>query len=187
MTDLALPPAAAFTRMDQSTADEWARIMVHHAELNVALADNLLGQLRLLATSAGGFAVDRLTHSLQTAHRAEMDGRDDAYLICCLLHDIGDILAPDNHPAVAAAVVKPYVTPAYHWMVEQHGIFQGYYFWHHLGGDRNARDQFAGHEFYDTCDEFTAKYDMPAFDPDYATPPLAYYEPLVRDFFAPRR
>lgn len=186
MTDLAAAPSATFTRMDQSTAEDWHNIMTHHVQLNVALADNVLAQLGMLATAAGGFAVDRLTHSLQTAHRAEMDGRDDAYLICCLVHDIGDILAPDNHPSIAAGMVKPYVEPGYHWMVEQHGVFQGYYFWHHLGGDRNSRDVFAGHEFYDLADEFTAKYDMPAFDPDYATPPLAYYEPLVREFFAPR-
>lgn len=66
----------------------------------------------------------------------------------------------------------------------KHGIFQGYHFWHHLGGNRNARDEYKGHEFYDLCDEFIAKYDMPAFDPDFATPTLDYYEPMLRQFFA---
>ncbi len=178
--------AATFTRMEDSSAADWAIIMNRHVELNEALADQVLTQLRLLSTAAGGFAVDRLTHCLQTAHRAEADGRDDAYVVCALLHDIGDTLAPDNHPDVAAAILKPYVSPAYHWMVQEHGVFQGYYFWHHLGGDRNARDRFRGHEFYDVCEEFTRVYDMPAFDPSYPTPPLSHYEPLLRGFFAPR-
>ena len=70
-------------------------------------------------------------------------------------------------------------------MVEQHGIFQGYYFWHHLGMDRNARDQFVGHEFYEHTEEFCAKYDQTAFDPAYTTPPLEHYEPLIRQVFVP--
>jgi predicted HD phosphohydrolase len=178
---------AAFTRMDESTPEEWAGIMAEHDGLLAVLPDRILDQLRQLDAVAGGFAVDRLTHSLQTAHRAEADGRDDAYLVCALLHDIGDVLGPLNHQDVAAAVLRPWVSDAYHWMVQQHAVFQGYYFWHHIGGDRNARDALAGHDHYDLTEEFVRKYDMPAFDPDYPTPPLEHYEPLIRSFFAPKR
>jgi predicted HD phosphohydrolase len=177
-------PRATFTRMDESTAEDWVQIMDRHDGLVAVLADRVLDQLRLLNAEDGGFAVDRLTHSLQTAHRAEVDGKDDAYIICALVHDVGDVLAPENHPEIAAAIVRPWVSEAYHFMVEQHGVFQGYYFWHHLGGDRNTRDKFRGHEYYDLCEEFVAKYDMPAFDPEYRTPPLEHYEPLVRSFFS---
>lgn len=173
---------ATFTRMDESTAEEW-QIITSHQEALEDFPDQLLYQLRQLAIEGGGFAVDRLTHSLQTAHRAELDGRDEAYLVCALLHDMGDVLGPRNHADIAAAVLKPWVPESYHWMVQQHGVFQGYYFWHHLGGDRNARDAFTGHEYYDLAEEFVRKYDMPAFDPEYATPPLEHYEPLVRNFF----
>lgn len=174
---------ATFTRMDESTADDWAVITRQHVSLVDALPEQLLAQLRLLAGDHGGFAVDRLTHSLQTAHRAEVDGRDDAYLVCALLHDIGDVLGPLNHADIAAAILQPWVPEAYHWMVEQHAVFQGYYFWHHIGADRNARDEFAGHPHYDLTEEFVSLYDMPSFDPDYPTPPLEHYEPLVRSFF----
>jgi predicted HD phosphohydrolase len=174
---------AGFKRMDESTAEEWAGIMAQHDGLIDALPDQLLNQLNLLDSEAGGFAVDRLAHSLQTAHRAELDGRDDAYLVCAVLHDIGDVLGPLNHADIAAAVLRPWVSDAYHWMVQQHAVFQGYYFWHHIGGDRNARDAFQDHEFYDLTEEFVRKYDMPAFDPDYPTPPLEHYEPLIRAFF----
>jgi predicted HD phosphohydrolase len=176
--------AATFVRMADSTAEDWQIIMADHQNLTAGVADQVLGQLRGIETAAGGFAVDRLFHSLQTAYRAEVDGKDDAYLICCLLHDVGDLLAPDNHPDIAAAIIKPYVSDEYHWMVQQHGVFQGRHFWHFLGGDRNARDEFRDHEYYDTCDEFVEKYDMPAFDPNYSTPSLEYYESLLRSFFA---
>ncbi len=178
------PGAATFIRMEDSSKEDWQIIMGQHQDLADGVADNVLVQLKGIETAAGGFAVDRLFHSLQTAYRAELDGKDEKYLMCCLLHDIGDLLSPDNHPAIAAAIVKPFVSEGYHWMVAKHGIFQGYHFWHHLGGDRNARDQYKGHEFYDLCDEFIAKYDMPAFDPDFATPTLDYYEPMLRQFFA---
>ena len=172
--------------MDESTAEEWAQMEAQDDGLIASLPDHLLEQLRMLDSDAGGFAVDRLTHSLQTADRAERDGRDDAYLVCALLHDIGDVLAPLNHADVAAAIVKPWVSNAYHWMVQQHGIFQGYYFWHYLGGNRNARDELRDHEYYELGEEFVRKYDMLAFDPDYPTPPLEHYEPLLRSFFIER-
>lgn len=182
MTDTA--PRASFTAMDHSTPEEWAVIAREHDKLVDVLPDQILGHLRLLDGDFGGFAVDRLTHSLQTAARAEADGRDDAYLICALLHDIGDTLAPNNHPDIAAAVVKSWVPEGYHWMVQHHGIFQGYYFWHHLGGDRDAREEFRGHEHFELTAEFCAKYDQVAFDADYPTPPLSHYEPLIRSFFS---
>ncbi|HEX3794836.1 MAG TPA: HD domain-containing protein [Acidimicrobiales bacterium] len=175
---------ASFTRMDESTAEDWALITGADPEWRQTFVNHLLDQLRILGTGTGGFAVDRLTHSLQTAHRAELDGRDDAYVVCALLHDIGDTLGPQNHAEVAAVVLRPWVSEAHHWMVAQHGVFQGYYFWHHLGGDRNARDQFTGHPHYDLTEEFVRLYDMPAFDPAYATPPLEHFEPLLSSFFA---
>jgi predicted HD phosphohydrolase len=174
---------AKFKRMDESTAEEWALMEAQNDGLIDALPDRILDQLRLLNSDAGGFAVDRLTHSLQTAHRAEIDGRDDAYLVCALLHDIGDVLAPLNHADVAAAILRPWVPAAYQWMVEKHGVFQGYYFWHHIGADRNARDALKQHEYYDLAEEFVRKYDMLAFDDEYPTPPLDHYEPLIRSFF----
>ncbi len=187
MSQSTAPYRATFTRMDESTAEEWAGIIGRHGEQTEALPAHLLEQLRLLDADSGGFAVDRLTHSLQTARRAELDGRDDAYVVCALLHDIGDVLGPRNHADIAAAILRPWVSDAYHFMVQQHGVFQGYYFWHHIGGDRNARDAFAGHEHYDLTEEFVREYDMPAFDPAYPTPPLEHYEPLLRAFFADNR
>ena len=183
MTDTTTPPRAGFSSFEDSTREDWALIMAQRGELERGLPDRILEQFGHLRDDYGGFPVDRLEHSLQTATRAERDGRDDEYVLCALVHDIGDPLTPYNHPDVAAAILKPFVSEANHWMVEKHGIFQGYYFWHHLGMDRNTRDMFAGHEFYDRTEEFCAEYDGPAFDPSYDSNPLDHYLPLIRGVF----
>lgn len=174
--------------MTEGTKQDWDRIAVAALEFYPGLAGRVTDHLRLLDGDFGGFAVDRLTHSLQTATRAYRDDRDDDYVACALLHDIGDTLGSYNHADIAAAIVWPFVDDAYHWMVDKHAVFQGYYFFHHLGLDRDARDQYAGHEHYDLTAEFCEVYDQPAFDPDYPTMRLEEFEPLLADFFSsPKR
>ncbi|HSP95727.1 MAG TPA: HD domain-containing protein [Candidatus Dormibacteraeota bacterium] len=180
-------PRAAFTTMEQSTAEDWMAIGAQFLDFARRLPDRVLAHLQLLEGD-GGFAVDRLTHSLQTATLAERDGRDEEYVVCALLHDIGDTLGSFNHPDVAAAVLKPFVSEENLWMVEKHGIFQGYYFFHHVGLDRDMREQFRGHPYFDRTAEFCALYDGPAFDPRRETLPLSHFEPMVRNVFAaPKR
>lgn len=175
---------ATFTTMADGTAEDWQIIAGHTATYVTGLPDRVLAHLRLLDGEYGGFAVDRLTHSLQTAARAEAAGRDDRYLLCALLHDIGDTLGSFNHADVAAAIVKPFVGSQLHWMVEHHAEFQGYYFFHHLGLDRDVRERYREEPGFDRTAEFCADFDSPAFDPAYPTPPLEHYEPLVRSLMA---
>ncbi len=176
---------AAFTKFEDSTQEEWTQIIGQLPLTQAMAGQNVIDQLRLLGSDHGGFPVSRLEHSLQTATRAERDGRDDEYVLCALVHDIGDNLAPYNHPAIAAGIVKPFVSEANHWLVAHHGIFQGYYFWHHLGADRNARDAFRDSPYFEYTEEFCAKYDQTAFDADYRSEPLEHFEPLVRSVFTP--
>jgi predicted HD phosphohydrolase len=179
---------ASFTAMSEGTQEDWNKIVASALEFYPRLADRVIAHLRLLDGDFGGFAVDRLTHSLQTATRAYRANRDDDYVACALLHDIGDTLGSYNHPDIAAAIVKPFVTDDLHWMVEKHGIFQGYYFFHFLGLDRNLRDQFAGHPYYDLTAEFCTDFDQPAFEPAYPTMTLEEFTPLLQQFFsAPKR
>src|SRR5690606_25695074 len=112
------------------------------------LPNRMVDHLNLLRGDCGGFAIDRLEHSLQTATRAHRAGKDEEYVVCALLHDIGDILAPRNHADIAAAILQPYVSEANHWMLEKHAIFQGYYFFDHLGLDKDMREQFRGHPHF---------------------------------------
>ncbi len=179
------PERAAFHQMKDGTAEDWAIIGRHFQPLAEGLPDRVMTHLRLLDGDHGGFAVDRLTHSLQTATLAMEDGREEDYVVCALLHDVGDVLAPHNHPAIAAAMLKPYVSDRLHWVVENHGVFQGYYFWHHIGMDRDARDAFRGHEFFDDCAEFCELYDQAAFDPSRPTMSLEEFEPMLRRVLVP--
>jgi len=104
--------------------------------------------------------------------------------VCALLHDIGDTLGSFNHADIAAAVLRPFVSEANHWMLEKHGVFQGYYFFHHIGLDRNMRDQFRGHPHFERTARFCELYDGPAFDPRYESMPLTAFEPMVRRVLA---
>ncbi len=175
---------ANFTTMEKSTEAEWKLIASEYMPFAKALPERILSHLKLLDGDYGGFAVDRMTHSLQTATNAHRGGEDEEYVVCALLHDIGDTLGSFNHADVAASIVKPFVSEENFWMVEKHGIFQGYFFFHYLGMDRNMREQFRGHPGFERTALFCEKYDGPAFDPKAETLPLEFFEPMVRRVFA---
>ena len=177
-----------FTAMRQATREDYQVIGRHSATFFQGLPDRILSHLQILSGDTGGYAVDRLTHSLQTATRAQRDGRDDEYVVCALLHDIGDTLASANHAQLAATILEPFVSEKNRWIVEKHAIFQGYYFFHHFDMDRNLRDRFREHEWFRDCAEFCEKYDQNSFDPEYDTLPLDAFEPALRQVFrAPRK
>jgi predicted HD phosphohydrolase len=180
MADGEMTARAGFHAMTEGTAEDWQAISAAAAPFNRAHADRLLEALRALSHDCGGFAVDRLEHSLQTATRAFRDGRDEEYVVCALMHDIGDLMGPSNHAEVGAVIMKPYVSEANHWMMDKHGIFQGYYFFHHLGLDRDLREQFRGHPHFEYCAQFCHLYDQSSFDPDYDSMPLEAFEPMLR-------
>ena len=175
---------AQFTDLQHSKEEDWKIIGEDFKVYVSKLADRVLAHLQLLDGDFGGFPVDRLTHSLQTATRAHRDGKDEEYVICALLHDIGDTLGSFNHPDIAAAILKPFVSAENFEMIEKHGLFQAYYFFHFLGMDRNLRDQFKGQPLYDRTLEFCEKYDAPAFDKNYDTLPLSFFEPMLRRLMA---
>ena len=181
--DVKTAPRAAFTAMTEGTQEDWNIIAGEYLPFAAQGGKRVMDHLRLLEGDAGGFPVDRLTHSLQTATRAHRDGRDEEYVVCALLHDIGDLLGAYNHPDIAAAMLKPFVSEQNHWMVQHHGIFQGYYFFHYLGMDRDMREEFRGHPNFQHTEEFCAKYDQNSFDPNYDTMPLEAFEPMVMKLF----
>jgi predicted HD phosphohydrolase len=175
---------AKYHSMAESTAEDWQIIVKHAAPFQRDLPNRLLAHLNLLKGDCGGYAVDRLEHSLQTATRAHQAGQDEEYVVCALLHDIGDTLGPANHADVAASIVKPFVSGKNHWIVEKHAMFQGYYFFHFLGLDRNLRDQYRGHPHFEATAQFCHLYDQNSFDPNFKSMPLSAFEPMVGRVFA---
>ncbi len=187
MSQTGAPTRKWFTSMKEATQEDWDILMEEDEAFRAGHTHRVMEHLVQLDSQGSSFHVTRLDHSLQTATRAHRAGRDDEYVACALLHDIGDSLGTYNHADIAAAIIKPFARPEYHWMIEKHAIFQGYYFFHFVGGDRNARDAFATDPNFDLTAEFCEEFDQPAFDPAYPNMPLADFEPLLRSFFAAPR
>jgi len=177
----------SFTRMADGTKADYD-LLDRYEEVYVAsLPDRLLAALDGLKDSYTGYQVTRYEHSLQSATRAHKDGRSEEYVVAALLHDIGDELAPYTHGEMTGAILRPYVSDEIRWVVTYHGLFQMYYYAHHSGGDRNARDRYTDHPHYDACVEFCELYDQNCFDPDYESLPVEFFEPIVRRVFAEPR
>ena len=173
-----------FRRMEDGSREDYELLDQSEREYARQLPDHLLASLMKLDHSLEGYPVSRLGHSLQAATRAMRDGADDELLVAALIHDIGDELAPYNHTEIAAAILRPYVRPEVTWIVEKHGLFQNYYYVHHFGGNRNARDEFRDHPWYQACRDFCANWDQNSFDPDYPTEPLSTFAPVLRRVFS---
>ena len=173
----------SFRQMKDGNKEEYE--MLHQVEADFAklLPDRILECLRGLENSLGGYQIDRLQHSLQTATRAENDGADEEMIVAALIHDLGDELAPYNHSQYAASIIRPYVRPEVSWVINYHGLFQNYYYVHFFGGDRNERDIYKDHPYYQSCVHFCEAWDQASFDPDYPTQPLEHFEPMVRRIF----
>jgi len=176
-----------FTRMADGTAEDYAlldRELLPYAEKVLA---ELPGYMtKLLHEQAGlalGYPIDRYQHSLQTATRAFRDGADEETVVAALLHDVGDGIGVFNHSEFIAALLRPFVSERNHWVLRHHGLFQGYYYFHHTGGDRNARDRFRGHEHFQACVDFCEKWDQCSFDPKYENMRFEAFQPMIHRLF----
>lgn len=172
--------ANTFTRMDESTAEQWAHIGAETNRNQARVADSILNLLRSLDDVVDGFATDQLTHCLQTATRAERAGADDEVVFASLCHDIGKAISVPNHPAIGAEIIKPYVRDDVYYMILTHQDFQGQHYYHHFGGSRSLRDQYRDESWFDLTAQFADEWDQTSFDPSYDTLPLEHFEPLVR-------
>jgi predicted HD phosphohydrolase len=173
-----------FTRMDESTAEQWAVIGKETFEHQGRVADRVLGMLRSLSDITDGFAVDQLTHSLQTATRAERAGADDEMVVASLCHDIGKAVSVPNHPVIAAEILKPYVRDDVYQVIKAHQDFQGRHYYAHFGGNPDAREPYRGQPWFPLAEQFADDWDQVAFDPAYDTLPLEHFEARVREVFA---
>ncbi len=172
-----------FTQMKDGTKEEYLLLNKYEKKYTESTADRILKFMNGLNSSLEGYQITRLEHSLQTATRALNDNADDEMIVGALLHDIGDELAPLNHSEYAAAIIKPYVSEKTHWIIEKHGIFQMYYYAHHLGGNKNEREKFKGHKYYIDTINFCENWDQKSFDPNFKSLTLKDFEPYVKKIF----
>jgi predicted HD phosphohydrolase len=182
----AMMQQVTFTRMDEGTVEDYELVARDEEDLFAAFPDKVFDWLEEMDTPSP-YRVTRFEHSLQAATRAHRAGEDEEMVVAALLHDVGDVLAPANHSEVAAAMLRPYVSERVYWIIKHHGLFQGYYYNHHYGRDRNARDIYKDHEWYEDTARFCAEYDQVSFDPNYESESLQFFEPMVRRVLAEPR
>ena len=172
-----------FTEMKNGSKEDYELLEKYEKNFERKTADRLLKYLASQTTTLEGYQITRLEHSLQAATRAYKNGESEEMVVATLLHDIGDDLAPMNHSQYAASIIRPYVSEKTYWIILHHGLFQTYYSAHHLGGDRNARDKFKDHKYYQDTVDFCEKYDQSSFDPNYKSMSLEEFELMVKKIF----
>jgi len=173
-----------FKQMKDGTKEEYLLLEKYEKKFIEGTPDRLINFMSNLSNTLEGYQITRLEHSLQTATRALNDKADDEMVVAALLHDIGDELAPLNHSEYAAAVLKPYVSEKTHWIVEKHGVFQLYYYAHHLGHDKNEREKYKGHKYYEDTIKFCENWDQKSFDPNFKSLNLKDFEPYIKKIFS---
>ena len=184
MRDTSLEKTVSFTRMDAGTTADYALLEKIEKAYISGLPQRILSALETLQDTLGGYQVTRLEHSLQTATRAEADGADIEFIVAALIHDIGDDLAPENHSQLAAAIIRPYVRAEVTWVLEHHGIFQMVYYADKLGMNKDERERYRGHKWFESTERFCGVWDQASFDPAYPTRPLSYFAPIVAQIFS---
>lgn len=173
----------SFIAMKDGTAAEFQLLKDLDEEFGKTLPNRIVAMLKLLADDDAGYQVSRLEHVLQTATRAYRDGASDEWIVAALLHDVGDVIAPDNHSVVASEILKPFVSEEVFWVVRHHGLFQGVYYWHHIGRDQHAREAYREHPYFGSAENFCERWDQNSFDPAYDTLPLEFFVPYVERIF----
>ena len=174
----------SFTEMKNGTEEDYLFLDKHEKNFANKTSERIIEFMSNLTETLEGYQVSRLEHSLQSATRAFRNGESEEMVVAALLHDIGDELAPMNHSEYAASILKPYVSEKTHWIIEKHGEFQMFYYAHHLGGDKNKREKYKNHKYYQDTINFCEKYDQNSFDPNYKSLPLDFFKPMVKKIFS---
>lgn len=172
-----------FTRMDESTRDQWQVIGEATVAHQPNVAKRVLEMLRSFEGVKLGFGVDQLHHMLQTATMARRANAADEIVLCALVHDIGKYISVANHGQIAAEMLKPYVSRDAYNIVRTHQDFQGKHYYEHFGMDPNRRELHKHEPWFELAQVFTDDWDQAAFDPAYKVLPLEEFEPLVQQFF----
>ena len=129
-----------FKQMKNGTKEDYLLLEKNEKKFIEETPSRILKYMSGLTSTLEGYQVSRLEHSLQSATRALQNKAKDEMIVATLLHDIGDELAFHNHSEFAATVLTPYVSEKTRWIVEKHGIFQLYYYTHHLGHNKDERE-----------------------------------------------
>ena len=173
-----------FTAMKDGTVEDYQIIQENDHVTAQELPERIMNHLREMALDDGAYQISRLDHVLQCATRAFRDSADDDWIVASLLHDLGDVLAPYSHGQVASEIIRPFVKKEVAWVVRNHGVFQMFYNKSLSPEERNRRDQFKHHPYYQLAVDFCENWDQCSFDPGYPCEELRFFEPVLRRVFS---
>jgi predicted HD phosphohydrolase len=178
---------AKFRALSQATSEDWSVIERAEREYRRDYGPGH-GLLAVLASIADGDPignpVNLYTHCLQTATRVLAAGEDDELVVVALFHDLPEAFSDNHHGRVAAQMLAPWISERRTWLLVHHVELQAYHFANHPTRDRNERDPYKGHPYFEEAARFCELYDQNSFDPDYPVLPLAEFRPIVRRFFS---
>ena len=178
----------SFTRMDQGKIEDWMVIGQAVTQRQASMPGIIKALLLHLKEQVDGFAVNQLQHCLQTATRALREGASEEMTVAALCHDIGKVISVENHAAIAAEILKPYVSHETYEIIRTHQDFQGRHYYALMGKDPDSRRQYESEPWYEMACVFTDGWDQTSFDPEYDTLSLSHFEPMIDRVFAiPRR
>ena len=173
-----------FTAMKDGSAEDYLIIKANDEKTAQELPDRLIDHLKEMEKDDGAYQINRLEHVLQCATRAARDGAGDDWVVAALLHDIGDVLAPFTHGAVAAEILKPFVNEEVEWVIRHHGTFQMFYNKSLSEADRTLRDKYRDYPYYQSAVDFCEKWDQCSFDPGYESEKLEFFLPIIKRVFS---
>jgi predicted HD phosphohydrolase len=174
----------SFKRMDEGKIEDWMQIGRQVAQRQARMPQIIKSMLLQLEEQVDGFQINQLQHGLQTATRALRDGASEEIIVAALCHDIGKVISVENHPAIAAEILKPYVAQETYEIIRTHQDFQGRHYYALMGKNPNARSQYEHEAWYQKAIQFTDEWDQTSFDKDYDTLPLSYFEPMLERVFS---
>jgi len=176
--------------MDEFRKPDWDLLNSQRAEY---LAEQLPKQvLALLKASKDapsyGYAINNYEHCVQIATLLHQDNYDEETIVTGLLHDVGAVVCPENHGHFAADLLRPYISEKNIWMLEYHEIFQRIHL-HEFSNKSdpdwiNERDRWRDHPFFEWTASFVEKYDIIAANPNLASTPIEFFEPMVQRVFS---
>lgn len=174
--------SARFTRMDESTRDEWMQIGKATVDHQPEVPKRMIAMLRELEQLRAGFVVDQLHHALQTATMARRANASDEMILAALCHDVGKAISIPNHAQIGAEILKPYISKDAYNVLRTHQEFQGRHYFEYFGAPSNLRERHKHEPWFALAEQFTDEWDQAAFDPSYPVLPLEEFEPLVHQF-----
>jgi predicted HD phosphohydrolase len=174
------PALAAMDGTDWQTIEAQRPAFMHGRQAREVLA--LFETAR--ADPSFGYVISMYDHGLQAATMALQAGRDEEFVVVCLLHDIGFTIAGPSHGEFSAALLRPYVSERNRWVLEMHQLFTGHHAHDHPTLDGHEADRFLGHPYFADAADFVARFDQNAIDPTVPVFPIEAFAPMVHRLFA---